>query len=278
MDISIFQLLPRPEGRDAAEVIAQAFWEIDFAERNGFAGIWIAEHHLSTFGLVGAPSVWAATIAARTSRIRIGYGIAVLPLHHPLRLAEEIRWLDHLSGGRIDVGTGPGFSAYEFAALGVALEERHARFEESLEIIRRALTERELSYDGRFWSFPAVTLEPPPFTMPHPPFYRAVSSIETARLAASQRLPMLLGTKTNAELAELLAAYRDAGGNASSTCVLRRFTADDFDAQIDGLAAIGVEHVIGWFHHAGVEYADVRRAMDVAANYSSRSMMTTSTH
>ena len=97
----------------AAAVIEESLWEIDFAERNGFESVWLAEHHLSGFGLVSAPSVFAAAIAARTTRMRIGYGVAVVPLHQPIRLAEEIAWLTHLSGGRVVVGVGPGFSGRE---------------------------------------------------------------------------------------------------------------------------------------------------------------------
>src|SRR5436190_2166023 len=76
--------------------------------------------------------------------MRIGYGVAVVPLHHPLRLAEEIAWLTHLSGGRVMVGVGPGFSEREFAGYGVPIEERHARFEDGLAIVRCVLTSGEI--------------------------------------------------------------------------------------------------------------------------------------
>src|SRR6266851_1431297 len=116
MEIGIFQLLPAPEALSDREVIEQALWEEDCAEAGGYGSVWITEHHLSSFGLVGAPSVYAAAVAQRTRRVRIGYAIAVLPLHHPLRLAEEIAWVGHLSNGRLLVGVGPGFSPYEFGA------------------------------------------------------------------------------------------------------------------------------------------------------------------
>src|SRR5258708_33198737 len=125
MEIGIVQLLPAPEALSDREVIEQALWEVDLAEAGGYSSVWVTEHHLSSFGLVGAPSVYAAAVAARTERITIGYGVAVVPLHHPLRLAEEIAWIDYLSRGRLMVGIGPGFSPYAFAAFGVPLGERH---------------------------------------------------------------------------------------------------------------------------------------------------------
>jgi alkanesulfonate monooxygenase SsuD/methylene tetrahydromethanopterin reductase-like flavin-dependent oxidoreductase (luciferase family) len=176
MEIGIFQLLPAPEALSDREVIEQALWEVDCAEAGGFGSVWITEHHLSSFGLVGAPSVYAAAVAQRTQRVRIGYAIAVLPLHHPLRLAEEIAWVGHLSRGRLLVGVGPGFSPYEFDAFGVPLGERHARLEEGSAILRAALSGEPFSYAGRFWSIPPVTLRPRPFQGCAPPFLRASSS------------------------------------------------------------------------------------------------------
>jgi alkanesulfonate monooxygenase SsuD/methylene tetrahydromethanopterin reductase-like flavin-dependent oxidoreductase (luciferase family) len=273
MDIGIFQLLPRAEDRTAAEVIEESLWEIDFAERNGFESVWLAEHHLSGFGLVSAPSVFAAAIAARTTRMRIGYGVAVVPLHHPLRLAEEIAWLTHLSGGRVVVGVGPGFSEREFAGYGVPLEERHARFEEGLAIVRRVLTTGEI--------------EPVPLAMP--PFYRAVSSSAAARYAAREGTPILLGMKPLAALKEILAAFRDEGGNVADAYVLRRICiaptdaearalmpADSLDAgicgspetaraQLEELSAIGVRRIIGWFNFEEMSWDAVHRSMDLTA-------------
>jgi alkanesulfonate monooxygenase SsuD/methylene tetrahydromethanopterin reductase-like flavin-dependent oxidoreductase (luciferase family) len=208
MKIGIFQLLPAPETLADREVVEQALWEVDFAEANGFDSVWIAEHHLSSFGLVGAPSVFAAAVAQRTERVGIGYAVAVLPLHHPLRLAEEIAWVDHLSRGRLMVGVGPGFSPYEFAALDVPFAERQARFEEGMAILRGALEEESFSYSGRFWSVPPVTLRPRPYRGVSPPFLRASSGEESLRAAALAGVPVLLGLKPVAEIAERVALYR----------------------------------------------------------------------
>jgi alkanesulfonate monooxygenase SsuD/methylene tetrahydromethanopterin reductase-like flavin-dependent oxidoreductase (luciferase family) len=208
MEIGIFQLLPAPEALSDREVIEQALWEVDCAEAGGFGSVWVTEHHLSSFGLVGAPSVYAAAVAQRTQRVRIGYAIAVLPLHHPLRLAEEIAWVGHLSRGRLLVGVGPGFSPYEFGAFGVPLNERHARLEEGSAILRAALSGGSFSYAGRFWSVPQVTLRPRPYQGCPPPFLRASSSMESLRAAARDAVPVMFGLAATAQIAERIAAYR----------------------------------------------------------------------
>ncbi len=208
MDIGIFQLLPAPDTLSDREVIEQALWEVDRAETGGYDSVWIAEHHLASFGLVGAPSVYAAAVAQRTRRMRIGYAVAVLPLHHPLRLAEEIAWVDNLSQGRVLVGVGPGFSPYELGAFGVPLDERQARLEEGTAILRAALSQPSFAHAGRFWNIPRVTLRPRPFRGSSPPFLRASSGPESLRQAALDGVPLLLGLKPAAQIAECIAAYR----------------------------------------------------------------------
>jgi len=208
MEIGIFLLLPAPETLSDREVIDQALWEVDFAESGGYDSVWIAEHHLSSFGLVGAPSVFAAAVAQRTRRVAIGYAVAVLPLHHPLRLAEEIAWVDNLSGGRLMVGVGPGFSPYELGAFGVPLGERHARLEEGTAILRGVLSGELFSYAGRFWSIPPVTLRPRPYRGCAPPLLRASSSPESLRAAARDGTPLMFGLAPTAQIAERLALYR----------------------------------------------------------------------
>jgi len=218
MDIGVFQLLPRGRAASDREVIEQGLWEVDFAERNGFESVWVTEHHFSGFGSIGVPSVYAAGIAQRTRRIRIGYGVAVVPLHHPLRLAEEIAWVDHLSEGRLMVGLGPGFSAFEFGGFGVPLDERHARLAQGFDVVRRALAEPEITFDGKRFA-----IHPRPYTRPHPPFYWASSADESLQKAAIEGLPILFGLKSVAQLAERLDRYRAirAASGASSETIER---------------------------------------------------------
>ncbi|MFN8534535.1 MAG: LLM class flavin-dependent oxidoreductase [Dehalococcoidia bacterium] len=209
MQIGIFQLLSQPEGTTDRAVIDQALWEVDFAEEAGYDTVWVTEHHLSEYGLVGVPSVYAAAIAQRTRRLRIGYGIAVVPLHHPVRLAEEIAWVDQLSKGRLWVGLGPGFSPYEFEAFGVPLEERTERLEEGFTILQGLLSNESFSYAGRFWQFPEIRLKPRPYTQPHPPLLLASSSEGSLQRAARLGMPALIGFRPNEELAARIAMYRE---------------------------------------------------------------------
>ena len=216
--------------------------------------MWVAEHHLSGFGIVSAPSVYLAAIAGRTRRIDLGYAVAVVPLHQPVRLAEEIAWLGHLSGGRLLVGVGPGFRAGEFAGYGVALEERHARLEEGLAIVRGLLGNETFAHRGRYWEVPAATLRPRPFGGEAPPFLRACSSPESLRRAAEAGEGVLLGTRPVAELAETIDLYRSiraAAGAAPRAVerevarfrVLRRVVvaANGDEARAEALRALEVE-------------------------------------
>ena len=208
MEVGIFQLLPSPGPDDDAGVIARAVDEAGRAEALGFDSVWIAEHHLSGFGLVGAPSVYAAAVAQRTRRIDVGYAVAVVPLHHPVRLAEEIAWLTHLSRGRVLVGMGPGFSPFEFGAWGVRLEERHERLEEGAAAVEGLLSTDVFELRGRYWTIPPVRLRPRPWGGPPPPFFRASSGAASLSAAAERGRPLLLGLKNIDEIARSVAAYR----------------------------------------------------------------------
>ncbi|MCS7001434.1 MAG: LLM class flavin-dependent oxidoreductase, partial [Dehalococcoidia bacterium] len=208
MQIGIFQLLSQPDGVTDREVIEQALWEIDYAEANDYDTVWVTEHHLSEYGFVGVPSVYAAMVAQRTKRLRIGYGVAVASLHHPLRLAEEIAWVDQLSNGRLWVGLGPGFSEYEFEAFGAPLDVRYEKLDEMVEILRGLMTNETFSYSGRFWQFPPVKLKPRPYQRPMPPLMLASSGEASLERAARQGMPALIGFRPNEELTGRVATYR----------------------------------------------------------------------
>ena len=250
--IGIFQLVPAPERPTDNEAIEQALREIDFAEAAGFDSVWIAEHHLSSFGLVGAPSVYAAAIAQRTRRIGIGYAVAVVPLHHPVRLAEEISWLTHLAPGRISVGLGSGFSPFELEGYGVAPEERRARFIEGCAVLEGLLGEDAFEHRGRFWTVPPVRLRPRPFGG-KPPLLRACSSRESIGDAARRGQRILLGLKTPPELAAAIDRYRSARSaigvlpdeldrEIGDIPVLRRITIGESDDEARDIA----RRAVGW--------------------------------
>jgi alkanesulfonate monooxygenase SsuD/methylene tetrahydromethanopterin reductase-like flavin-dependent oxidoreductase (luciferase family) len=275
MDIGVFQLLPRGRAATDREVVEQALWEVDFAERNGFESVWVTEHHFAGFGLIGVPSVYAAGIAQRTKRIRIGYAVAVVPLHHPLRLAEEISWVDHLSEGRVMVGVGPGFSAFEFGGFGVPVDERHARFAEGFEIVRRALAEPEILFEGK-----RLRIHPRPYTRPHPPFYWASTSDESLRKAGAEGMPILFGREPVAEIAERLERYRairaeagvsdDAiGREIGEMYVLRRICIADTDAE----ALRAVQEPLRWHYEMATHVHERGETIDAVPTLDDDSSM-----
>jgi len=142
------------------------------AERAGFDSVTLGQHHFMA-GVVSDPFAVLTAIASHTTHLRLGTSIYLLPLHHPLHVAEQVATLDEISGGRAMLGVGVGWSPHEYSAYGAATTERGARIEEALSILRRVWAEEEVAHDGQFWSFPALTLHPRPIQEPHPPLWVA---------------------------------------------------------------------------------------------------------
>jgi alkanesulfonate monooxygenase SsuD/methylene tetrahydromethanopterin reductase-like flavin-dependent oxidoreductase (luciferase family) len=168
-----------------------AAWEA--LERFGFDGVGFNEHHTSPYGLMNSPNLLAASAAQRTTRLRLLVYGNLLPLHDPLRLAEELAMLDCLSNGRIVSGFARGIPR-EYNVYAVRLAESRARFEEAWEIISRAWTEEVFSYDGAFWSYRDVAIWPRPVQQPRPPVWVPVTgSKETIEWAGRHDIPITPG-------------------------------------------------------------------------------------
>ncbi|MBI2555515.1 MAG: LLM class flavin-dependent oxidoreductase, partial [Candidatus Rokubacteria bacterium] len=148
-------------------------------------------HHFIDYGLAVDPATLAAAAAARTRRVRIGLAAAILPFHHPLRLAEQLALVDILSNGRLDVGFGRGNRPAEFAGYNVPQEENRQRFDETVEIVTRAWTEERFSHEGRFYRVPEARVIPKPVQRPHPPIYQVCVSKDGVESAALRGWPML---------------------------------------------------------------------------------------
>ena len=162
-------------------------------ERLGYDGVGFNEHHTSPYGLMNSPNIMAAAAAQRTSKLKLLMYGNLLPLHDPLRLAEELAMLDCLSSGRIVAGFARGIPR-EHKVYKVPLRDSRARFEEAWEIIRRAWTEEVFSYDGRFWSYADVAIWPRPVQQPHPPVWVPVTgSKETIEWAGRHDIPITPG-------------------------------------------------------------------------------------
>src|SRR5688572_32135742 len=134
------------------------------AEDLGFDALWVAEHFLEAPGLYGtvwmSPLLCLAHAASVTTRIKLATGLLILPYYHPVTLAPEIQTLHHLSGGRFMLGVAPGWDRSEFESLGMRLSERGRRTDEIIAALRRLLTERDVTFTGRYYRFEHVTIEP----------------------------------------------------------------------------------------------------------------------
>src|SRR5262245_56560925 len=171
INFGTFLLMQSPSARSSQEIYARGLEIAQASETLGFGNVWLAEHHFSTYGYLSRPAQLATYIAARTTRIRVGTAVIVVPLHHPLVIAEEIATLDLLAGGRVDVGLGRGYRPYGLGRLGLDLESGRARWEESIDIILKAFTGQPFSYDGKLFKIPETSVSPQPLQQPHPPIW-----------------------------------------------------------------------------------------------------------
>jgi alkanesulfonate monooxygenase SsuD/methylene tetrahydromethanopterin reductase-like flavin-dependent oxidoreductase (luciferase family) len=162
-----------------------------FSEELGYDTVWLTEHHFIEYGISVSPLALAAAIAARTQRINIGLAAVILPFHDPIRLAEEIAFVDILSRGRLRVGIGRGNRPIEFAGYRVPQEENRERFSEILEVMVQAWTQERVSYKGKFFTIDGIPVIPKPYQKPHPSLMLVCVSPETIQLAARRGWPML---------------------------------------------------------------------------------------
>jgi alkanesulfonate monooxygenase SsuD/methylene tetrahydromethanopterin reductase-like flavin-dependent oxidoreductase (luciferase family) len=166
-------------------------WEL--LDTCGYDGVGFNEHHCSPYGLMNSPNLMAASAAQRTKNLKLLIYGNLLPLHEPLRLAEELAMIDCLSKGRLISGFARGIPR-EYQVHNVSLAESRARFEEAYDIITRAWTEEVFSYDGKFWSYKDVAMWPRPVQRPHPPIWvPVVGSQESIEFAGKHNLPITPG-------------------------------------------------------------------------------------
>ena len=198
-----------PSGAADYAAIHELLTQACFAETAGFDGVWLTEHNFTGESVYCDPIPFASAVAARTSRIRLGFAVIQLALRHPIRLATELALLDNLSGGRIDVGVGHGtnFNEYEFVGYGLRSDDSRERAAETLEIMLRAWTEAPLDHHGKFYRLSLPELRPHPRQRPHPPIWRAVSSAGSVRECGRLGAPILIARVPLARVPERLALY-----------------------------------------------------------------------
>jgi len=182
------------------------------AEAFGFHSSFLVEHHFTGWNQVSATLMLQTALAMRTTTLRLGSAVIVLPWHNPVLLAEQAATLDLISGGRLDFGIGKGYRHSEFKGFVVPPDEADARFEEAVEVIARAWTSRQrFSHRGKFWRFEDIVVEPPPAQQPHPPFWVAAASEASIRRAAARGFNLILDQYASTDaIGARIALYRSA--------------------------------------------------------------------
>jgi len=193
INFGTFLLMQSPSMRPSQEIYSRAVDIAQAAETLGFSNVWLAEHHFSTYGYLSRPAQLATYLAAKTTKLRVGTAVIVVPLHHPLVIAEEIATLDQLAGGRVDIGLGRGYQHYEFERLGLELDTARARWEESVDIILKAFSGEPFTYDGKLFQIPETTIFPQPLQKPHPPIWVTAQSPESVEATVRRGFNLLTG-------------------------------------------------------------------------------------
>lgn len=176
--------------------------QASYAEELGFDSIWLSEHHFTDEGYLPSMPAVLGALSERTSQVRLGTAVLLAPLHHPLKLAEDLAVVDQLCGGRLDVGLAPGYRPKEFSVLDVPKRERGARTDETVELLRLAWKGETFSYSGRHFQFSDVVVTPPPAQQPGPPIWIGGSSVASARRAARYGLAFMPDSGAGPEVYE----------------------------------------------------------------------------
>ena len=185
--------------------------QCELADQVGFDNLWFVEHHfLMGFSGSPCPEVMFGALSQRTKNIRIGFGVSILPNHHPIRVAERVAMVDQLTNGRVEVGTGRS-NAYEQTGQGIDPRETRERWDEALSMLPQIWQSDKFSWDGKFWNVPERQVLPKPFQKPHPRMYLACTQTESFRLAAQKGIGVLSSASYAVDiLKEHVKVYRDA--------------------------------------------------------------------
>jgi alkanesulfonate monooxygenase SsuD/methylene tetrahydromethanopterin reductase-like flavin-dependent oxidoreductase (luciferase family) len=218
MEFGMFHEFPSLPGRSDSEAFDEAMEQVDAAERLGLDVMWLAELHFEPRrSLLSAPLSIASAIAARTRRIKIGIAVQVLPLCHPLRLAEEAATVDQLSHGRLIFGVGRSGVAQTYEAYGVSYAESRDRFREILDVIEQAWTTPSFSYEGKYHRFKDVAVAPKPYQQPMPPIRIAASTPDTFPAIGRRGAPIFASVRHTSwgDLPKQIQTYHDAWEEAA---------------------------------------------------------------
>ena len=213
MHFGMFLEFPRPADSTYREAFDASFALVDEAEELGVDSVWLAEYHFNPGRVLSSPILVATAIASRTENIRVGLAVQCLPLGHPVRLAEEAATLDQLSNGRLEYGVGRGTFPNVHEGFNTPFSESRGRFEESLEIIKKAWTEDSFTFEGEYYQCRDLCVEPKPRQEPHPPIRVGITSAESFPITGRMGYPILINPSrvfTLDELANHIGEYRRA--------------------------------------------------------------------
>ena len=202
-----------PESKTPAgdyDVIEESLREAELSEKLGYDVIWLAEHHFDGGCAYVDPTTFAAAIAARTTKIKIGFAVAQMALHHPIRFAEQIALVDNISKGRMVVGVGRGtaYNFYEFRGFGIDPNEAHDMLLEVEDILVKSWTTNNYKHDGKYWQLELPVLRPQVFQKPHPPMIRACSGLESTLEMAREGRPFMMNVQSDETTVKRLRQYQ----------------------------------------------------------------------
>jgi alkanesulfonate monooxygenase SsuD/methylene tetrahydromethanopterin reductase-like flavin-dependent oxidoreductase (luciferase family) len=213
LELGVFTEFSQAAGTSEAEAFEQAMAEVAATEAYGFDAIWLAEIHFQKDrSLLAAPLAVAAALAGRTRRIKLGIAVQVLPLSHPLHIAEDVATIDHLSGGRVDLGVGRSGLPAHYQGFNIPYAESRDRFLETLEVLEKAWTQERFTHEGKYFQFHDVCLVPKPLQHPRPPIRIAATTQDTYPLVGRMGYPIFLAVRTSSisELTGWIASYHEA--------------------------------------------------------------------
>jgi len=213
MEFGLFTEFSRRSDMSESTAFDEAMAEVTQAEALGLDAIALAEIHFQRDrSVLASPLVIASAIAARTRRVRIGIAVQVLPLSHPLHLAEDAATVDQLSHGRLDLGVGRSGLPDHYRGYNVPYAESRERFLETLEILKKAWTQERFSHQGKYFQFRDVCVMPKPYQKPYPPIRVAATTDETYPIVGRMGLPIYLAVRTTpiADLKRCIGSYHEA--------------------------------------------------------------------
>ncbi len=220
------------QGKTEQDAFNDMFAQVDLAESVGLDSVWVAERHFSSSdagqpSIASSPIVLSTAIAARTQRLRVITGVYVLPLNHPVRIAEEVATLDYVSQGRFSLGVGRSGFTTAYEGYGYDYGESRERVQECLDILIKAWTEERFSHTGKYYQFNDVCVTPKPLQKPYPPIYMAATTSESFPIAGQNGRHLVVGVRRTsvAQVKESVQQYRqtwrEAGHPGSGDVTLR---------------------------------------------------------